>query len=431
MAAAPENGMLRSPGPPPLGAILVQRGLLTDEQLAAALAENKRTGEPTGEVIVRLGFATAATIAQALATQHGGPLKTEYGYAVGFSGSASPATAATSAAPPVSAVPMQHPRQVAPTPVAGDRKPAPVQTPVSSESAATLAPVSGPVAAAPEQDDTLAAQWQRYAHQLAAHREAAIREVEATQARLAELEGVIAARDGESAELASMRERVVRLETERTDLERVCADAKTRNAELERQLAELRASAAADDGHLAAATARVAKLESSAARATKLEAELAKAHEEAARGEVEKAALASSHESTRVQNADLKKRLEELETHRARGVELERQLEEATAQIEQLESERSDVLAVAKVVGEEKRGREPDDHADDPAHLLFVPGLDGYRLVERDGPPPAAGTTIELPEDDGVSSTLLVSKVGVSPLPGTRRLACAYLVSAA
>src|ERR1022692_201606 len=100
MAAAPDNGTLRPPGPPPLGAILVQRGLLTEEQLAAALAENKRTGEPTGEIIVRLGFATAATIAQALATQHGRPLKTEYGYAVGFGGSALAATAAPAAAPP-------------------------------------------------------------------------------------------------------------------------------------------------------------------------------------------------------------------------------------------------------------------------------------------------------------------------------------------
>lgn len=73
MAAAPDNGTLRPPGPPPLGAILVGRGLLTEEQLQAALGESNRTGEPTGEVIVRLGFATAATIAQALATQHGGP----------------------------------------------------------------------------------------------------------------------------------------------------------------------------------------------------------------------------------------------------------------------------------------------------------------------------------------------------------------------
>ena len=86
MAAAPDNGMLRPSGPAPLGAILVQRGVLTEEQLAFALDEQKRTGEQIGEVIVRLGLALAPSVAQALATQHGSPLKTEYGYAVGFGG---------------------------------------------------------------------------------------------------------------------------------------------------------------------------------------------------------------------------------------------------------------------------------------------------------------------------------------------------------
>ncbi len=124
MAAAPDNGMLRPPGPPPLGAILVQRGLLTEEQLAAALAENKRTGEPTGEIIVRLGFATAATIAQALATQHGGPLKTEYGYAVGFGGAA---PAGPVGPPPVSPVPAQDERSTAPAPASAVRAAPPVE----------------------------------------------------------------------------------------------------------------------------------------------------------------------------------------------------------------------------------------------------------------------------------------------------------------
>ena len=84
MAVAHENGVLPDSGPPRLGEILLERGLLTEEQLAYALGEGQRTGEPIGEVIVRLGFAVPATIAQALATQHGGPMKSEYGYAVGF-----------------------------------------------------------------------------------------------------------------------------------------------------------------------------------------------------------------------------------------------------------------------------------------------------------------------------------------------------------
>lgn len=410
MAAAPDNGMLRPPGPPPLGAILVRRGLLTEQQLEQALAENKRTGEPTGEVIVRLGFASAATIAQALATQHGGPLKTEYGYAVGFGGS-TPAAAAPP--PPVSPVPAQDERPAASAPMSAVRAAPPVDP--------VLAPAPVPVAAAPDaappQPDPVLLQWQQHAQQLAAHRDAALRELEETKVRLAELEVAAVVRD---TDLAAQK-----------DLERARADAEARNAELDRELAELRASAAADDGHLAAATARVAELESSAARDAGLQAELAKAREEAARVQhIEKVALEAAHESMAAHTADLEEKLNALEATTARTAKVERQLEEAIAQIAQLEAERDDVLAVAKAVGEQKRGRHPDDHADDPSHLLFVPGREGYRLVEQDGPPPAAGSAVEFPEDDGTISTLLVTKVGASPLPGAR-LACAYLVAGA
>jgi hypothetical protein len=68
----------------PLGTLLLNRGLITAEQLAAALEAQKGSGEPLGAIVVEQGFATPATIAQALATQSGGLLKTEYGFATGF-----------------------------------------------------------------------------------------------------------------------------------------------------------------------------------------------------------------------------------------------------------------------------------------------------------------------------------------------------------
>src|SRR5689334_13474524 len=71
-------------GQEPLGTMLVRRGLISDDQLQAALAEQKASGQPLGAIVVARGFAPAATIAQALATQHGGLLKTEYGFATGF-----------------------------------------------------------------------------------------------------------------------------------------------------------------------------------------------------------------------------------------------------------------------------------------------------------------------------------------------------------
>ncbi len=66
-----------------LGELLVHKGVLTGEQLEIALAEQRRSGAPLGEILVRLGFSKGPTIANALADQHGGPLRTEYGLAIG------------------------------------------------------------------------------------------------------------------------------------------------------------------------------------------------------------------------------------------------------------------------------------------------------------------------------------------------------------
>src|SRR5215831_18642680 len=74
----------RRPHNEPLGILLVRRGVISREQLDDALAEQKTTQRPIGEIIVSRGFAPGPLIAQALATQHGGLLKTEYGFATGF-----------------------------------------------------------------------------------------------------------------------------------------------------------------------------------------------------------------------------------------------------------------------------------------------------------------------------------------------------------
>ena len=54
-------------------------------------------------------------------------------------------------------------------------------------------------------------------------------------------------------------------------------------------------------------------------------------------------------------------------------------------------------------------------------HLLCVWKTSGYELREQDGDAPAVGSEVET---DG--QTLLVTKVGPSPLPGDTRQ-CAYL----
>jgi DNA repair exonuclease SbcCD ATPase subunit len=66
-----------------LGELLVEKGILTDAQLQVALEEQQRSGAPLGETLVALGFIQGPTIGNALAEQHGGPLRTEYGLAMG------------------------------------------------------------------------------------------------------------------------------------------------------------------------------------------------------------------------------------------------------------------------------------------------------------------------------------------------------------
>jgi type IV pilus assembly protein PilB len=56
-----------------IGECLIQAGLITEDDLRAALAEHKRTGERLGVVLVRLNLATEKQIAKALAFQLGFP----------------------------------------------------------------------------------------------------------------------------------------------------------------------------------------------------------------------------------------------------------------------------------------------------------------------------------------------------------------------
>lgn len=140
MSAVPENEGLLAPSPQLLGQVLLERGLLSEEQLATALEQQKGTGAPLGETLVELGYVPAGLIGQALATQHGGLLKTEYGFATGF-GDASPS--APAADPPI------MPPSLPPLRLAGDPPPPSLRTDPGPESpAAAPAPVAE-VAAAP------------------------------------------------------------------------------------------------------------------------------------------------------------------------------------------------------------------------------------------------------------------------------------------
>ncbi|HKP09299.1 MAG TPA: hypothetical protein VJT76_01125, partial [Gaiella sp.] len=68
----------------PLGRLLVEQGLLTDDELEHALAEQQVTGERLGETIVKCGFVSGPELAAALAAQYGIELTTEKGFGTGL-----------------------------------------------------------------------------------------------------------------------------------------------------------------------------------------------------------------------------------------------------------------------------------------------------------------------------------------------------------
>jgi len=102
--------------PPPLGRVLVECGLLTEEQVSEALQEQERTGRKLGEILVSSGVVSGPAIANALAEQRGTVVKTEYGFGTGLASRRRPAVAG---APPVA-----DPPQNAPIPQAPPQAPA-------------------------------------------------------------------------------------------------------------------------------------------------------------------------------------------------------------------------------------------------------------------------------------------------------------------
>ena len=78
---------------------MVEEGLLSAEELAHALQAQAESGKPLGETLVALGYASPGAVANALAEQHGGLLRTEFGVSTGLSSADD--RPALHAAPPV------------------------------------------------------------------------------------------------------------------------------------------------------------------------------------------------------------------------------------------------------------------------------------------------------------------------------------------
>ena len=68
----------------PLGRLLVEQGLLSDDELEAALAKQQESGDRLGETIVKCGFVSGPDLAAALAAQYGIELTTEKRFGTGL-----------------------------------------------------------------------------------------------------------------------------------------------------------------------------------------------------------------------------------------------------------------------------------------------------------------------------------------------------------
>jgi hypothetical protein len=135
----------------PLGAVLLDEGLLTADQLRRALAEQEQVGRPLGQVIVELGFASAPAIALALADQKGGFYRSEHGVSIGF-GRGDVTLAEAVSTPSLSVVPPPVSTHAAPKRKATPKPAAPPQqVPAQQAAPPQIAPpqIAPPQAAAP------------------------------------------------------------------------------------------------------------------------------------------------------------------------------------------------------------------------------------------------------------------------------------------
>ena len=250
---------------------MVDEGFLTESQLLDALAEQNRTGTPLGKVLVDLGFVSPGAVANALAEQHGGLLRTEYGTSAGLREMAGRAPIRTEGAQPTLPMPAAVPPAAPPQPVT---PPAPAlgsglrlagqavaEAPAASEPVVVApepvavapepvvpAPEPQPVQPAPEQapppappvDTARIEELESKLHAVLTERNSLAQSFNELQARLSD-----AAQAREAGVAAEVQERVGALESQlqaavaaREELERAQQQSAERIAELEGRVAE-------------------------------------------------------------------------------------------------------------------------------------------------------------------------------------------------
>ena len=421
VAALPDNGGPRMRAEP-LGALLASRGHITEEQLELALTEQKATGRPLGEIIVARGFAPPPTVAQALATQHGGLLKTEYGFATGWGGGVTPDSAD---AAPVQVAPSSDESNALRASLEEHKKALAAWQQAHKELQEKLAEAQKP---APPADDPRLSR-------LAAERESMQAELTARDASIEQLQASLATVEAGRAEL----ERALANEVERGTAMRaelaaagtsdsVRAELEQRLAGLEEEVAERLKGAAAEfesariglEQQLSEARERVASLETEVATRDasieELQANVARAEAELASAGTSDSVRAELEQQIAGLEADIAERLKIAATDfEAVQVALQQQLAQAHDRVASLEAD----VATREAELAEQRAVPAGRWDSAQSHLVFFQGKEGYELHERTGPPPREGSKV---------GQQLVARISTAPFPGSA-LPCAYLVA--
>jgi DNA repair exonuclease SbcCD ATPase subunit len=337
--------------------LLVEQGLLTDDELEQALATQQQTGERLGETIVKCGFVSGPELAAALAAQYGIELTTEKGFGTGLR----------------SEIQRRHENdrrrivQIVPDP------PARLEL-VPDERAPEPEPEPEPDAV-PTGEAMLLAQ------------------LEEQWAKLAAAEEALAERERELAELAERRDR------DREELAERALELTERAESRERELAELAHSRERELAELARCHEGVL------AELAERERELIELKEQRKRERVE---LAEHSERERAELTETREHelAEVAESHRRELAQLVEVNERLREQLEELRR--------AQVAAEEESAPLLPT-----SHLVFVQLDERYELISRDGPPPEPLTPLYLPDVD--EGSFVVAGSRRSPFPGDAR----------
>ena len=440
----------------PLGRLLVEQGLLTDDELERALVLQQATGKRLGETIVELGFVSGPDLASALATQYGIELTVETGFGTGLRAQIQrrhendrgiPGPPALSIVETPAAEPEDYSRAVEGDQAEVDGAAEALLLRQLEEQWARLAAAEEALAESEREIGALRHERdhrRKQAVRLVGRVRDRERQLELPQQELEDLGRAAEEQRGEIERLtddAKTRdaeiERLTRDVKERNaEIERLAGEAKSRNAEIDRLTHDVEERTNEIDRLTSDAKNRSAEIDRLVGKAKERHVEIERLTHDAKdrNAEIERLTHDAENRDTGIERitdeangrkAEIERLTNEVANRNAEIERLTGDVAGCDAEIERLRRESERLRAQATRFA--TRLREPvsqqsDLRAPAPApssHLVFVQLGDGYELVESDGPPPPLHTLLELPQFS--EAEFVVTRLGHSPLPADAR----------